>query len=92
MNVWNEPAPVFGRSQLPYELFELSLKNTEMERICVESTSYARLKGKHIFTMALESNESCCNRNGESKPNGKCPIARYGKTEQREVWIIRCGY
>ena len=22
---------------------------------------------------------SCCNRNGESKPNGKCSIARYGK-------------
>ena len=33
-----------------------------------------------------------CNRNGESRPNGKCSIARYGKNEQREGWIIRCGY
>ena len=41
---------------------------------------------------AIERNESCCNRNGDSKPNGKCLIARYGKNEQREVWIIRCGY
>ena len=92
MNAWNEPAPIFERSQLPYELFELFLANTEMESICVESTNYARLKGKHMFTMAIERNESCCNRNGDSKPNGKCLIARYGKNEQREVWIIRCGY
>ena len=25
-----------------------------MERICVESTNYARLKGNHMFTMAVE--------------------------------------
>ena len=42
------------RSLLPHELFELFLTNTEMERICVQSTNYTRLKGNHIFTMTVE--------------------------------------
>ena len=54
MNAWSKPAPVFERSLLPDELFELFLAITEMERICVESTNYARLKGRTMFTMAVE--------------------------------------
>ena len=54
MNAWNEPAPVFERSLLHHELFELFLTNTEIERICNESTNYARLKGNHMSTMTLE--------------------------------------
>ena len=54
MNPWNEPAPVFERSLLPHELFELFLTNTEMKRICIKSTNYARLKGNHMFTMTVE--------------------------------------
>ena len=34
---------------------------------------------------ALERSGSCCNRNGESKPNGKCSIARYGKNEKMRL-------
>ena len=34
---------------------------------------------------ALERNGSCCNRNGESKPNGKWSIARYGKNEKMRL-------
>ena len=44
------------------------------------------------ITETLEYNGSCCNRNGVNKPNEKCTIATYGKTEQRESWIIRCGF
>ena len=58
MNAWNEPAPVFERSLLPYELFERLLPNTEMERICIESTNYARLKDNHMFTMTVETLKS----------------------------------
>ena len=54
LNGWNEPASVFERSLLPHELFELFLKNTEMERICDESTNYTRLKGNHMFAMTVE--------------------------------------
>ena len=54
LSAWNEPAPGFERSLLPHKLFELFLKNTEMERICIESTNYVRLKGNHIFTMTVE--------------------------------------
>ena len=32
--------------------------NTEMERICLESTNYARLKGNHMFTMTVEEIKS----------------------------------
>ena len=32
---------------------------------------------------ALECNGSCCNKNGESKPNGKCSIARCSKTKEK---------
>ena len=49
-----QPAPAFERSLLPDELFELFLAITEMERICVESTNYARLKGRTMFTMTVE--------------------------------------
>ena len=54
MNPWNEPAPVFERSISPHEVFELFLTNTEMKRICIKSTNYARLKGNHMFTMTVE--------------------------------------
>ena len=47
-------APVFERSLLPHELFELFLANTEMKRICAESTNYPRLKGNHMFTMTVK--------------------------------------
>ena len=39
---------------------------------------------KPSFAEALERNETCCNRNGESKPNGKCSIARYGQNEKEK--------
>ena len=42
------------KTLLSHELFELFLANTEMESVCVESTNYARLKGNHMFTMAVE--------------------------------------
>ena len=54
MNAWNEPGHVFERSLLPHELFEPFLTNAEIERICIESINYARLKGNHIFTMTVE--------------------------------------
>ena len=54
MNAWNEPAPVFERSLLPYELFQPFLTNTEMERICFRSTNYFRLRGNHRYTMTVE--------------------------------------
>ena len=54
MNAWNEPAPVFERSLLRHELFELFLTNIEIDRICNESTNYACLKGNHMSTMTLE--------------------------------------
>ena len=54
MNAWKQPAPVFERSLLPYELFELFLTNTEIGRIYVESTNYVCLKGNHMFTMTIE--------------------------------------
>ena len=54
MNAWNKSAPVFERSLLPHELFELFLANTEMERICVESTNYVCLKVNHMLTMTVE--------------------------------------
>ena len=54
LSAWNEPAPGFERSLLPHKLFELLFKNTEMERICIESTNYVGLKGNHIFTMTVE--------------------------------------
>ena len=54
LNAWNEPVPVFERSLLPHELFEFFLTNTEIERICVESTNYDRLKDNHMFTMTVE--------------------------------------
>ena len=64
-----------------------------------QQTSVMQASNNHIlmdnyFTSPalLRHNGSCCNRNGESKPNGKCFIARYSKNEQREAWLIRCGY
>ena len=54
LNAWNEPAPVFERTLLPHELFEFFLTNTEMERICVESTNSDRLKDNHMFTMTVK--------------------------------------
>ena len=54
LNEWNETAPVFERSLLPHELFQLFLINTEMESTCIESTNYVRLKVNHMFTMTVE--------------------------------------
>ena len=54
LHAWNKPAPVFEISLLPHELFERFLTNTEMERICIESTHYVSLKGNHMFTMIVE--------------------------------------
>ena len=54
MNGSEEPVPAVGRRLLPHELFEFFLANTEMERICVESTHYTGLKGNHTFTMIVE--------------------------------------
>lgn len=36
-------------------VFELFLTDGEMERICLESTNYARIKGDHNFTMNLDN-------------------------------------
>ena len=58
LNAWKEQCPVFERTLLLHELFELFLPNTEMERICLESTNYARLKGNHMFTMTVEEIKS----------------------------------
>lgn len=54
LNKSNEPAPLLERSLPPHELFELFLTNNEMERICAESTNYARMKGDHKFTMTMD--------------------------------------
>ena len=35
-------------------MFKLFLTDEEMERICLKSTNYARLKGEHNFTIALD--------------------------------------
>ena len=34
LNAWNELAPVFERSLLRHEFFEIFVTNTEMERKC----------------------------------------------------------
>ena len=54
LSAWNEPALSLKDALLPHELFELFLRNTEMERICIESTNYNQLKGSHMFDMAVE--------------------------------------
>ena len=47
---WQETSS-FERNIPPYEILELVLTDEEMERICSESTNYARLKDEHNFTM-----------------------------------------
>ena len=54
LHAWNKPAPVFEISLLRPELFERFSTNTEMERICIESTHYVSLKGNHMLTMIVE--------------------------------------
>ena len=54
LNEWNEPEPVFDQNLLPHELFEKFLSKIEIERICGESTKYARMKGDHSFFMTKE--------------------------------------
>ena len=54
MNAWNQSDSVFERSILPHELFKIILTNTEMERISIESTNHAGLKGNHMFTMTVK--------------------------------------
>ena len=46
--------PLSLKGLLPHELFELFLTNTEIERIFIKSTNCVRLKGNHMFTMAVE--------------------------------------
>ena len=41
-------------------MFKLFLTDEEMERICLKSTNYARLKGEHNFTIALDKLKAFC--------------------------------
>ena len=51
MNKWDLPPPTFDENLLPHQLFERFISNEELERICDESTRYARQKGNHNFIM-----------------------------------------
>ena len=60
---------------------------------CNKDLQLSHCHGQLFYSPSFsEVNERCCNKNCESKPNGKCSIARYGKNQKREAWIIRCGY
>ena len=50
---WEETSPSFQRSIPSQAIFEFLLKDEEMERICLKSTNFARLKDEHNFTMTL---------------------------------------
>ena len=54
LNNWKETSPSYERNIPPQDILELFLTDEEMERICLESTIYARLKGEHNFTMTLD--------------------------------------
>ena len=41
----------------PHVTFEFFLADEEIERICLESTNYARLKGEHNLNMNLDKLE-----------------------------------
>ena len=56
--IWEETFPSFERNILLHELFELFLTYEEMERTCLESTNYARLKGEYNFTMTLDKSKA----------------------------------
>ena len=58
LNQWNEPNPTFHNNLQPHQIFELFFTHDEMERICLESTSYARQKGNHVFTMTIDKFKS----------------------------------
>ena len=51
LNQWDLPPPTFDKNLWPYHLFERFISNEELERICDESTRYARQKGNHNFIM-----------------------------------------
>ena len=51
LNNWEETFPSFERNIPPHEIFELFLTDNKMERICLESTHYPRVKGEHDFNM-----------------------------------------
>ena len=58
LNQWNQPSPKFEKNLQPYQIFELFLTDDKMQRICLESTNYARQKGNHVFTMTIEKFKS----------------------------------
>ena len=71
----------------------ISSCNLKQQTSVMQTSNYHILMENYFTSPALlRHNGSCCSRNGESKPNGKCFLERYGKNEQREAWLIRCGY
>ena len=58
LNQWNQPSLKFGKNLQPQQIFELFLTDDEMQRICFESTNYARQKGNYVFTMTIEKFKS----------------------------------
>ena len=58
MNNWTEPMPSFSETIPPHEIFERFITNEELNRICEESTKYARMNGNHNFVMTIEKLKS----------------------------------
>ena len=75
-------------------MFKLFLTDEEMERICIKSTNYARLKGEHNFTIALDKLKafcySSCKRIHSACKTKKC-IGKKKKTDiiclSRSWWL-----
>ena len=94
LNAWNEQAPVFERSLLWHELFELFLINTEMGRICIESTNYASLKGNYkVLFFNWDSLHARLNSPYKAwcyKKKKHKKIKAYRKSLQKEPTVNRC--
>ena len=55
LNQWNQPSPKFDKNLQPHQIFEPFLTD-DMQRICLESTNYARQKG--IICLQRQSKNS----------------------------------
>ena len=72
----------------PYAGKDLILQKYGNQRLGLYASAVVNLVSKLSVIQTsnyqvLECNGSCCNKNGESKPNGKCSIARCGKSKEK---------
>ena len=55
---WTLAPPSFDEPILPHEIFEKFFTTEQMERICLESNTYAWHKGNHTFMMTIKKLKS----------------------------------